>query len=357
MSDDKLITVSPEELIKELGDCVELKIAGGAVGPPGVGKTDIVIQLAKKLGYDLLITHPVCDDAIDYKGLPAIIDGPDGEKVGKFLPYGHLKDMINATKPLIVFIDDMGQALRLVQAAIMQLLWNRAINGVPVSEHVSFLWASNRAGDRAGADAGMLEPLKSRSYIFQVEADVNAWIKWAGKKESEGGGDMPPCLTAFMRFKPELLNDFTPTRDMVNSPNPRNWANLGKAFRYGMSKDGKKGGPMATAAKYAGAVGDGAAAVFSGFERTWGDLPDMKRVMLNPDSEPVPEKLEVLYALSGALSYYATPNNLDGLLKYVARMPQEFQVTTLKDMLVRTPKLSETKAVQNWIDDNVDVVF
>ena len=348
-TDNNITTVSPTQLQSELKDCVQLGEAAIVAGPPGGGKTDITSKVAKDLGHDLLITHPVCDEAIDYKGMPAIIDGAGGLKEGAFLPFGHLKKLIEAERPLTVLLDDVGQAHRMVQAAIMQLVLNRALNGVQVSPHVHFNLCTNRAGDRAGADAGLLEPLKSRGYIYQLKSDVHDWVKWAIKPEEEGGGGMPPVLCAFMRYKPELLNDFNPTRDMVNSPNPRCWARVGRAYKAGLG----------TAAKYAGAVGDGASAVWMAFERTWGKLPKIEVIVANPESAKVPEEdqLDVMYATAGCVAHHATENNIDAIMKYTRRLPSEFQGSVYKDIVNRDESLNETNAMINWVSDNNSMLF
>lgn len=57
-------------------------------GAPGIGKSDIVAQACAKLGYDLVITHPVIGDPTDYKGLPAVTaSGAD------FLPFGEVIEL------------------------------------------------------------------------------------------------------------------------------------------------------------------------------------------------------------------------------------------------------------------------
>tara|TARA_R100000808_G_C2153825_1_gene164412 strand:+ start:2261 stop:3316 length:1056 start_codon:yes stop_codon:yes gene_type:complete len=343
---DSTMAIGIEALKSEIKDCITMREPVGIVGPPACGKSDAVLQASEELEYDLLVTHPVCDESIDYKGMPAIVEGKDG-KEGSFLPFGHLKKMIDAVRPLIVFVDDIGQSQRMVQAALMQLFLNRAINGRAISEHVSFAWASNRVGDRAGADAGLLEPLKSRSVIYHVEPDVHEWIKWGLTPVENGGGGQPPVLCAFMRFQPQLFYNFEATKDMVNTPSARGWARVGRFVNNGMKQ----------LVKYAGCVGTGAAAQFAGFERTWGKLPKMETIVMNPEGAKVPEELDVKYAVSGAVAAYANKQNIDQLFKYANRLPKEFQVTLVKDMIIRDESLQETNAFETWICENTDVSF
>jgi MoxR-like ATPase len=135
-------------------------------GMPGIGKSDIVAQAAADIQADLLISHPAVSDPTDYKGMPAVL--PDGR--AEFLPFGDLDKLIKANRPTINFLDDIGHAPPAVQAALMQLLLARRVNGHKISDHVVFCGATNDTKHMAGV-AGMLEPVKFR------EPASSAWLK------------------------------------------------------------------------------------------------------------------------------------------------------------------------------------
>ena len=40
-------------------------------GAPGIGKSDMVEQVARITKHDLIVSHPVVSDPPDYKGVPA----------------------------------------------------------------------------------------------------------------------------------------------------------------------------------------------------------------------------------------------------------------------------------------------
>src|SRR5208337_1991806 len=169
--------MKPTELYSFLSRAVPSRLPVLIKGAPGIGKTDIVTQACEASSADLIIEHPVVSDPTDYKGIPF----PDGKGDANFLPIGNLKRLLNAESLTVCFFDDIGQAPGSVQAALMQLILARRINGHKVSDNVCFLAATNRRSDRAGV-TGMLEPVKSRFVsIVELETDVESWVSWALK--------------------------------------------------------------------------------------------------------------------------------------------------------------------------------
>ena len=183
-------------------------------GSPGIGKTDIVENATRKLGYDLLVSHPVVSDPTDYKGMPFVIK-QNGRDEAHFLPFGELTQLIDTKVPLVYFLDDLGQATPAVQSAVMQLLLARRINGHKISDNVRFVAATNGRADKANV-SGILEPVKSRfSSIVELQISKEDWVEWALLH------DMPHQLISFIEFKPEMLHQFKATADIENTPCPR----------------------------------------------------------------------------------------------------------------------------------------
>ncbi len=309
-------------------------------GKPGIGKSDIVAQACSAQGAKLIISHPVVSDPTDYKGLP--FAGTDGS--AHFMPFGELNELIKAEQPTVFFLDDLGQAPASVQAACMQLLLARRINGHVISDKVTFLAATNRKEDRAGV-SGLLEPVKSRfASIVELEVSPDDWVKWALKN------DMPVELISFIRFKPALLSDFKPSKDIVNTPSPRSVAAIGRMQNAGLSKD-------IEFEVYKGAAGEGFAAEYTAFLKMFRNLPNIDDIILNPGKAEVPKEPSVLCAISGALANRMTEQNIAGINTYLKRLPAEIAVVTMKDALTRKKELAQTKAFITWASDNANVVL
>jgi hypothetical protein len=95
----------PHELSLLLSKTISARLPVLIKGAPGVGKTDIVTQACRASGTELIISHPVVDEPVDYKGMPAIKDDH-----AEFLPFGALRRLIKADRPTVYFMDDLGQA-------------------------------------------------------------------------------------------------------------------------------------------------------------------------------------------------------------------------------------------------------
>lgn len=323
----------PKALAELLSTTIPNRLPVLITGSPGIGKTDIVSQAAEAAGADLIISHPVVADPTDAKGLPWLNAAKPDQAT--FLPFGEMAQALSATKPTVWFLDDLGQATPAVQASFMQLLLARRVNGHVIPDCVTFVAATNRRTDRAGV-SGILEPVKSRfACIIELEPTLDDWCVWALQN------DMPPELIAFLRFRPDLLNKFVATADLVNSPCPRTWAHAGKLIKLGFS-------PELEYAAIAGAVGEGAAAELIAFLRTYRSLPNLDGILLDPSKAIIPEGAAALYAVATGLAYKATVNNFQRVARYCERLVDaghgEFSVLCVRDSTRRNAAIMSTPA-------------
>jgi MoxR-like ATPase len=67
--------LKPSQLASLLTKVIPAKIPLLVVGPPGVGKTDIIKQACITSGADIIVVHPVVSDPTDAKGMPWVENG------------------------------------------------------------------------------------------------------------------------------------------------------------------------------------------------------------------------------------------------------------------------------------------
>ena len=301
-------------------------------GAPGIGKSDIVAQAAALAHAHLLLSHPAVEDPTNVGGLPWVAKG---SKTATFLPFGNMAKAMQATERTVWFLDDLGQAPAAVQASYMQLLLAGEVNGHKLPGCVTFVAATNRRTDRAGV-TGILEPVKSRfSTIVELVTDLDEWCTWALAH------NMPIALVAFLRFRPDLLCDFTPSADMVNCPLPRTWANAGRWMNLSPAND-------PTPAVIQGAVGEGAGTELLAFLSMYRQLPNIDALLLDPAGATIPTDPAVLYAITTALATKATEQNFDRITAFADRLlgeqRGEFATLLIRDAIHRDPSLQQTDA-------------
>lgn len=304
---------------------------------PGIGKTECVEAIVKEIGYDLMICHPVIEDPTDAKGLPATFNN-DGETTAEFIPYGNLRRMMNATKPLVVFIDDLGQSVVTVQAAYMQIIQQREINGKKISDYVRFIAATNSRKDNAGV-AGLITPLLSRfAGIFEIVVDADSWINWAVSH------DMPAELVAYIKAKPAMLSTFQASKEIENFACPRTISNLGHWINDGIDE----------LEVWEGAVGKPFAIEFFAFYKMFkaiGNLPD--QILIDPIKTSINHKPDILYFIMIALSNRSKDaKKFEVVMQYIERLEVEYQAFFMQMVTTKLPRLRETETYNVWAVKN-----
>jgi hypothetical protein len=298
---------------------------------PGVGKSALIWLAAKMAGAQLILSHPVVEDPTDAKGLPWVA-GNKTEAV--FLPFGALARALRATELTVWFLDDFGQASPAVQAAYMQLLLTRRINGHVLPDCVTFVAATNKRTAGMGV-TGMLEPVKSRfATIVTLDAHIEDWVAWASK------AGINETVIAYLRFDSGMLHQFVASSDMSNTPSPRTWENFSDVLSWGLAK-----GDRVEAG--AGAIGEGAAGQYFAFEEQVGHLPHADAIFADPESFDIRDtRPEVLYAVVTTLAIRATAANFASVCRFAERLENdgrgEFASLVIRDATRRDPALEAT---------------
>lgn len=320
-------------------------------GSPGQGKTTIFEQIARELEYDMIISHPVVDSPIDYKGLGAIVETQkNGEKTkeARFLPFADLKRLLDTDRPTLHLADDLGPAPPMVQCAYGQLILNRAIDNHKISPTVRFVAATNRKQDKSGV-IGIIEMLKDRFHtVCELRNSLNDWVKWAIRSKK-----IPYELISYVRYRPGVLDAFKPMADLSRTPTPRGLEQVADKMNAGIPKH-------LQLKSFSGTIGPQHAAEFVGFLRIYQELPDPDYVLMNPKDAEIPDpnqKPGSLIALCGALAARATENTIERMITYANRLPDEFSVAMVNDATTRNPKLTKNRAFIDWTVSHQDVIL
>jgi hypothetical protein len=303
-------------------------------GAPGIGKSAMVRACAESNNLELIDIRAVLLDPVDLRGLPHVNgDNRAHWCIPEFLP---------REGNGILFLDELNAAPQLVQAACYQLILDRKLGEYTMPDDWSIIAAGNRETDRA-VTSRMPSALANRFVHIDCTASIDDWIAWALNSS------IAIEVIAFLRFRPALLHSFDPAKNEKAFPTPRSWEFISNIMQANPDDSIKF-------ELFTGTIGEGAAAEFLGFLKIWQSLPNPDAILMNPSSMAVPDDPATLYALTGALVRKASDVNIDNLMQYAGRMPAEFSVLLVKDMLRLKPALANTKAFINWSVSNQGVL-
>ena len=325
----------PSHVCEALHHLVRIRQPVFLWGPPGVGKSRLVADVAPRPGRKLYDLRAVLLDPVDLRGLPRISDeGITSWCVPEFLP--HPQD----TEEGILFLDELNAAPPLVQAACYQLILDRRVGQYRLPDGWAVVAAGNRESDRA-VTYRMPSALANRMVHLDVECHIDDWLDWArdnGIREE---------IQAFLRFRPRLLHDFDPRSSDRAFASPRSWEFASRIL------DAAPDGPLEEEL-LAGTIGQAAAAELSGFLREWRHLPSVESVLNDPEEAPVPADPASLYALCEALALRTTR---EALAAYAGRLPAEFGVLLMRDAVRQDPAVVESEPFARWARDNAEVLM
>lgn len=305
-------------------------------GAPGVGKSDVVRQIADDHKYELRDVRLSLLDPVDLKGFPTV---DTVKKQMKWLP----ADFLPTKGKGLLFLDEMNSAPQSVQAAAYQLVLNRKIGEYKLPDGWAILAAGNRASDRSVVHA-MPAALANRFVHLDFDVSNEDWDKWALNE------DIHTDIRSFLRFRSNLLHSFDSSANPRAFPSPRSWS-----FVNDIYKDSHD--PSDEFELIKGTVGEGAAGEFLAFTRQIKDLPSVDQVLLDPDGTAVPANPSAQYAMVTALEKKTTTNNIGRLMKYIERLPTEYQVVFVRNVAKENKAIATTKSYMDWVLKNQEVLM
>lgn len=347
----------PSQVIQAISTCIAINRSLFLWGPPGVGKSDVVRQAVLGLRSAALASTSItgdaataamaaplengqwfgmCDfraalrDAVDIMGLPGARDIDGVPSTFYNAPAG----LPRAGWRGIVFLDEMNSAPSQTQAALYQLVLDRAVGDYKLPEGVFIVAAGNRANDR-GVVHRMPDPLADRFFHVDFEVHRDDWCTWAL------AAAVRPEVVAFIRFRDQLLHNHDTARQCHAFSTPRGWADVSRMLDAPESR-------AVEAELIRGRVGDGAASEFMAFLKLYRNMVDPDEIIRAPLKAEVPQNVGTLYALAEALARRATPANIGAVLAYAKRIPVEYAQALVSSMTRVNPALCNTSEYIAW---------
>ena len=299
-------------------------------GPPGVGKSAIVAQLATERGLALVDIRAPLLDPTDLRGIPAVV----GDRAEWFAPSFLPRE---GAAPGILFFDELNAAPPIVQASLYQLVLDRRIGEYRLPDGWRIVAAGNREQDRSVVFR-MPDALANRFVHLDFTPSFEDWREWAVRRH------LNPMVVAFLSLRRELLHKPGGTERAF--PTPRSWEIAGDiidAFGPGVSCD----------EALAGTVGTGAAIELQKFLQSELTVAEIEALLASPDTAPIPTKVSSLYVLVSNIARRGKEEAVRLVAgKLLSRLPLEFATLLAKDLLREWPLFVRDEHFKGFISAN-----
>lgn len=301
-------------------------------GSPGIGKTEVVEQIADELNLKLLEYSTATGEPVDVTGLP---DFEDGKAV--FRPFKDnfpTYDVPLPTKPdgkskydgWLIFLDEMNAGERAMQAAFFKVLLNRKMGLVPLHERVAFIGAGNLETDNAIVNP-LSTPMQSRLAHVRMETSYDDWVRDVAIVR-----DYDTRLMAYLSMNPDKLMDFRPDHNDGTFCCPRTWG-----FANRLVKD--KPIDITRFHALAGVITSGVASDFISFVEAGADLVSFDEIMKNPSGARVPMSRSGMWMTVSGLIQKIDRKNFTALVAYINQYSMDFRILFFRGALIRDPSL------------------
>lgn len=322
------------------GEILQASLAANSsvllLGDPGVGKSAIISDLAKKLQMPLHILIGSTLDPTDVGGLPVVINGQVDRQ-----PMRAIREA--AEKPVILFLDEISAAPLPVQAAFLRLILERVAGDVELHPETRVVAAANPP-EQAPGGFDLSAPLMGRLCVLNFRpAESEVLDYFANIKGSDAVRAEFKTFAAVAGATPDLLQIDCP-KDCVTGGKPwgapRAWE---RALR--MRAAAHELGPVsreADSAILAGSVGRHASTAYRAIMDLIDQLPSVTEICADPTKARIPDDPHKQVAAVGLIGRVAERDIWSAYI-YTARLRAEYAMAAHRVLLTldqRTVDLS-----------------
>lgn len=268
-------------------------------GAPGIGKSDVVNQVASQLGLSIIDVRLAQIEPADVKGFPV------ADHKNKLMEW-----FVNGVWPRdpdskgILFLDEITSADRSTQAAVYELILDRRLGNLyKLPDGWYIVAAGNNSTDHAIVTS-MSSALANRFAHYEMQSSPDIWLRWA-----RSTGQVDPAVTGFIKNFPQFLFDMSENQNLERGfPTPRSWERVSTECKcYRLYKDDAKN-PYTEEMfhhKICALVGTSIGMQFTSYLKIANEYANVLEVMENPNATiNMPQQGDRVVALVSACVYY-----------------------------------------------------
>ena len=335
---------TPSEAMAFIETCLKVREIPYIAGPPGIGKSAIVAQIADMYDLELLDIRLSQYLTEDLTGIPSIDATTGKAKYNPFATFPMVGDPLPPGKNgWLIFLDELSSASEEILAATYSLLHGHTIGSHKIHPKARIVAAGNRSSDSAIA-RDLPDTIISR--VLPIEMKVHI-VDWADHARAVG---IHPELIGFLTKYPDfLLSQVDPNKrgELETFATPRGWMKVAKLLNLHektskanrITRKDSAGIPMpvddSTIAMdeswermIASCVGDIAAHAFMEHYNESVSLPYPWEVAQSPASARIPgSSIGQVQMVNNLVEYFfeAEENSRNGVLQYLNRMDGEMR--------------------------------
>jgi len=258
-------------------------------GPPGIGKSELVADIAAELGGYMIDLRLGQMEPTDIRGIPFY--NKDSGKMDWAEPVDLPTKEFASQYPIVVlFLDEMNSAAPSVQAAAYQLILNRRSGKYFLPDNVVMVAAGNRESDK-GVTYRMPTPLANRFIHQEMRVDFASYQEWAVNN------NIHKDVVGYLSFAKQDLYDFDPKSASRAFATPRSWTFVSQILE---DEDGDDDTIMNL---IAGTVGEGLAVKFMAHRKIAGKMPKPEDILSGKEKDLNVKEVSAMYSLVIGMCY------------------------------------------------------
>ena len=281
-------TVTSEEARIALQQCFKTKRPVFLWGPPGIGKSELVANMAEEMQGHMIDLRLGQMEPTDIRGIPFY--NKEANVMDWAPPIELPTEELASQYPVIVlFLDEMNSAAPSVQSAAYQLILNRRVGKYKLPDNVVMVAAGNREGDK-GVTYKMPSPLANRFVHLEMRPDFDAWQRWAVQN------NIHKDVVGYVSFAKQDLFDFDPKSSSRAFATPRSWTFVSQLLESDLPTNIETD-------LVAGTVGDGTAVKFMAHRKVAGQMPNPRDILDGKVKELKVKEISAMYSLTVSMCY------------------------------------------------------
>jgi hypothetical protein len=340
------LDITPKDAIQGLRRLFRADKVPMLVGSPGIGKSDIINNLAKDVNLEVRDLRLSQADPTDLLGFPT----HDGFRMNyappSLFPLEGIDKIPEGKKGWLIFLDEMNSATPNLQSAAYKIVLDRKVGEYNLHPNTWVVCAGNKMTDKAVVNR-LSTAMQSRLIHLNLVTSHTDWLDWAN---SNG---IDHRVISFIKFRPERLHTFDPNHNDNTFACPRTWSFLSDIVKHSKTFD------YVDYALMSGTVGQGPATEFKAYCDIYALLPTIEEMLSNPSGVKIPGNNDPdrQYAVTTLISHNMNVDNIAALLQVTKKLPPEMQLLTLKDVYSRTPDLKGHPLIIKWVEDNAHLMI